>query len=144
MTWVYDDGGRKAAGYKGEADDCTTRAIAIATGLSYQAAYDLVNEAGRTERKSKNRKGRGSARTGIYAQTIRRMLAKLGWQWTPTMHIGSGCKVHLRADELPDGNLIVAVSKHTVAVIDGVVHDTHDSTREGRRCVYGYWKRGAA
>jgi hypothetical protein len=24
-------------------------------------------------------------------------------------------------------------------VIDGVLHDTHDCTRGGTRCVYGYW-----
>lgn len=58
---------------------------------------------------------------------------------TPTMAIGSGCKVHLRADELPTGRLVVSVSKHLVAVVDGVVHDTHDPRRGGTRCVYGYW-----
>jgi len=36
----------------------------------------------------------------------------LGWKWTPTMRIGQGCKVHLRADELPVGRLIVSVSRH--------------------------------
>ncbi len=24
-------------------------------------------------------------------------------------------------------------------MIDGVVHDTYDCTRNGTRCVYGYW-----
>jgi hypothetical protein len=26
-----------------------------------------------------------------------------------------------------------------VAVVDGVVRDTHDSSRDGTRCVYGFW-----
>lgn len=30
--------------------------------------------------------------------------------------------------------------KHVCAVINGVIHDTFDSSREGSRCVYGYWK----
>ena len=30
LPWVYDDGGRAAAGFKGEAGDCGTRAVAIA------------------------------------------------------------------------------------------------------------------
>jgi hypothetical protein len=64
----------------------------------------------------------------------------LGWVWTPTMQIGSGCTVHLRADELPPGRLVVSVSKHLTAVIDGVIHDTHDCSRRGTRCVYGYWQ----
>jgi hypothetical protein len=33
------------------------------------------------------------------------------------------------------------VSRHMVAVIDGVVYDNHDSTRGGSRAVYGYWTK---
>lgn len=55
------------------------------------------------------------------------------------MSIGTGCKVHLTSNELPAGRLIVKVSKHLTAVINGVVHDTHDPSREGTRCVYGYY-----
>lgn len=69
---------------------------------------------------------------------------KNGWVWTPTMFIGSGCKVHLRGDELPAGRLIVSVSKHLVAVIDGVIHDTYDCSRNGTRCVYGYYRKAGA
>jgi len=68
-------------------------------------------------------------------------MKELGFEWKPTMNIGQGCKVHLRADELPCGNIIVNVSKHFAAVIDGVLHDTYDCSREGTRCVYGYYKR---
>jgi hypothetical protein len=57
------------------------------------------------------------------------------------MQIGSGCRVHLRADELTPGRLVVQLSRHLTAVIDGVVHDTHDPSRNGTRCVYGYWSR---
>jgi hypothetical protein len=58
------------------------------------------------------------------------------------MGIGTGCSVHLRANELPPGRLIVSVSKHLVGVIDGVIHDTHDCSRAGDRCVYGYFRDG--
>lgn len=139
--FVYDDGGRKAAGYQGATGDCVTRAIAIATGLSYQDVYDRVNAFGKRERRGRRRRGgRSSARTGVHIPTTRRILESLGWTWTPTMAIGQGCQVHLRADELPAGRLVVSVSRHLVAVIDGVPHDTHDPTRDGKRCVYGYWR----
>lgn len=138
--WVYNDGGRKAAGYKGDADDCVCRAIAIAAELPYQEVYDALNEASKMERPRKGRT-RSSARTGIKKDTTRRYLDELGWEWTPTMKIGSGCKVHLKAEELPPGRVIVSVSKHVVAVIDGIIQDTHDPTRNGSRCVYGYWTR---
>lgn len=56
------------------------------------------------------------------------------------MGIGTGCRVHLRPDELPRGRLVVKLSRHITAVIDGVVYDTHDPTRGGTRCVYGYYR----
>jgi hypothetical protein len=34
-------------------------------------------------------------------------------------------------------------SRHLVAVIDGVIHDTHDCSRDGTRCVYGYFQPSA-
>lgn len=138
MKWVYDDGGRSAAGYKGIAGDCVVRAVAIATGLPYSTVYTDINLAAVGERRGK-RKGISSARNGVYNTTTRRYLKSLGWRWTPTMHIGSGCTTHLRAEELPPGRLIVSVSKHLVAVLNGVLYDLEDCSRKGTRCVYGYW-----
>jgi hypothetical protein len=135
-----DDGGRRAAGYKGKAGDCVVRAIAIATEKPYQEIYDLVNSAAVHERTGKRKRGISNARTGVYKVSIKRIMKQLGWVWTPTMQIGSGCTVHLRAEELPPGRLVVSVSKHLTAVIDGVIHDTHDCSRRGTRCVYGYWQ----
>ena len=154
MPFVIDDGGRTEAGYKGVAGDCVTRAIAIAADLPYQTVYDAINLLSRSERGHKTKRGarsRSSARSGVHKRTIRRYLESLGWKWTPTMGIGTGCRVHLCSGELPPGRLVVSVSKHLTAVIDGVIHDTHDPQREehcfdgsgrswiNRRCVYGYW-----
>jgi len=141
--WTYNDGGRKKAGFNGKANDCCVRSIAIATGMPYQEVYELVNSYGVKERMTKNRKkhGKSSARTGVYTTTARKILKALGWTWTPTMFIGSGCKVHLKASELPHGRIICSVSRHFCAVVDGVVQDTHNPTRKGKRCVYGYWAK---
>lgn len=139
----FDDGGRSAAGYKGKTGDCVVRSMAIATGLPYQQIYDLVNGAAAYERTGTRKRGKSNARTGVYKTSIKRIMKSLGWAWTPTMQIGSGCIVHLRADELPPGRLVVSVSKHLTAVIDGVIHDTHDPSRRGTRCVYGYWQPGS-
>jgi len=38
--WTMNDGGRKAAGFRGETNDCVTRAIAIAGRLDYREVYD--------------------------------------------------------------------------------------------------------
>lgn len=147
MRFVFDDGGRAAAGYKGFTGDCVCRAIAIATERPYKEIYDLINEYGKQERPNRKRKGnkyngrRSSARTGVYKETIRRVMESLGWVWVPTMKIGGGCTTHLCSEELPSGRLVVSVSRHETAVIDGVLHDTYDCTREGSRCVYGYFKK---
>ncbi len=139
LRFVQNDGGRQAAGFKGKTGDCVCRAIAIVTGKPYREVYDALNQAAKRERPRKGGRKRSSARTGVNKATIRRYLEALGFEWMATMSIGSGCRVHLRADELPSGRLIVSVSRHIVAVIDGVVHDTHDPGRDGTRCVYGYW-----
>jgi hypothetical protein len=55
------------------------------------------------------------------------------------MLVGSGCKVHLKADELPSGRLVVRVSKHMTTMVDGVVHDIANCSRGGTRAVYGYF-----
>jgi len=138
----FDDGGRAAAGYRGKAGDCVVRAIAIAAQRPYQEIYERVNRAATRERTGKRKRGISNARTGVYRGSIHRVMQELGWEWTPTMQIGSGCTVHLRADELPAGRLVVSVSKHLTAVIDGVIYDTHDCSRRGKRCVYGYWREG--
>ena len=142
-AFVYDDGGRKAAGYKGSAGDCVCRAVAIAARLPYQEVYDRLAEGNASQRKSKRTgKQPRSARNGIYTERkwFKDYMKELGFVWTATMQIGSGCQVHLRADELPSGRLVCNVSKHQVAVIDGVIYDPPACSRKGTRCVYGYWR----
>jgi hypothetical protein len=138
IEWRYDDGGRSAAGFRGDTGDCVTRAAAIVTGRPYREIYDLVNELGANERRRTVKRSR--ARTGVQNDTTRKLMAALGLEWTPTMAIGQGCTVHLRADELPSGAIVVKLSRHVAAVLDGVLHDTYDGSRDGTRCVYGYWR----
>jgi hypothetical protein len=141
MRWVFNDGGRSTAGFEGKSGDCGCRAIAIATDTPYQEVYDLINETASIERVGCRKRGKSNARTGVYVACMHRVLDKLGWEWVATMHVGSGCKVHLTESELPKGRLIVRVSKHFAAVIDGIVHDRYDPSRNGTRCVYGYWRK---
>jgi hypothetical protein len=161
-TYVFDDGGRAAAGFKGSTGDCVTRAIAIATGKPYREVYDEIFQLMRGHSGTIRTKERvrmtfradgtktqkriaarnlpaSSPRNGVAKDICRAYMERLGWKWVPCMSIGAGCTVHLRADELPAGKVIASVSKHWVAVIDGVIRDTFDPSRGGTRCVYGYW-----
>jgi len=142
QSLVYDDGGRAAAGYKGTTGDCVTRAIAIATGIPYQTVYDNLNQQIKSSRQTKKAR-KSSSRTGVHRRFYEKYLKQLGWIWVPTMQIGSGCKVHLRKDELPNAHIICRVSGHMVAMINGVIHDIGDPTRGGTRCVYGYYIKGS-
>jgi len=139
MEFKLNDGGRDAAGYKGHAGDCFCRAVAIASRIPYADLYDVINGFGKSERRGKYKKHKSHARTGVYMRTAKKIMEALGFKWVPTMAIGSGCKVHMRAGELPAGRLVVRVSRHFSAVIDGVINDTYDPSRGGTRCVYGYW-----
>ena len=141
MKFQINDGGRAAAGYSGKTGDCVTRAIAIALEMPYQEVYDAMNSLAEKERYGRRKRGKSNARTGVYAKSARKWLEARGWKFTPTMTIGSGCKVHLKDGELPAGRLIVSVSKHWLAVIDGVIHDTFQDQRGGTRCVYGYFQK---
>lgn len=137
LPWRYDDGGRSDAGFRGSAGDCVTRAIAIATGMPYRDVYrDLA-------RLCEERGGPRSARNGVPRSIYDRYLLAHGWAWTPTMTIGSGCRVHLRRGELPveHGPVIARLSGHLVAIVQGIIRDTGDPSRDGTRCVYGYWTR---
>lgn len=145
MKFNYNDGGRAAAGYKGDAADCVCRSICIVTGLPYQQVYDRLADGNaaqrRGKRESKTKAGIKTASRGINTKRkwFNDYMEELGFKWVPTMKVGQGCRVHLTAEELPMGRLIVNVSRHFTAVIDGVLNDTYDCSRDGSRCVYGYY-----
>jgi hypothetical protein len=141
------DGGRSAAGFKGETGDCTVRAISIAAGLPYKEVYDGISALAASTRWASRRRARGqstTARNGVPMRVVKAYLLAHGFCWVPTMEIGSGCKVHLRGEELPAGKLVVRLSKHLCAVIDGMIYDNHDPSRDGDRCVYGYFQEARA
>lgn len=152
MPFCFNDGGRAKSGRKGTAGDCVARALAIAAQRPYSEIYDRLADGAASERRTSKRShisGRRSARNGIHTsrQWFKNYMTELGFYWTPTMGIGTGCRVHLASGELPHGRLVVAVSRHLTTVINGVIHDTYDPQREqepdgsGGRCVYGYWRK---
>ena len=141
-----NDGGRGQAGFKGGAGDCVVRSIAIAAKLPYMQVYEDLRSANqsyaelRNDRLARRLNNKGaSPRNGNHRNVFHDYILSLGFDWVPTMKVGAGCQVHLRRNELPHGALIVKVSKHLTAVIDGVIFDTHNPSRGGSRCVYGYY-----
>lgn len=156
MKLEYNDGGRKAAGYHKQADDCVVRAIAIASELPYQQVHSDIGHLASKERLTKRRKIRSNPNNGVCKTTYKPYIESLGFTWTPCMGIGTGCRIRLANDDLPAGRLIVRLSRHITAVINGIIHDTYNPQRttihhdrltgkvwsRQTRCVYGYWIKG--
>ena len=130
MEWVYDDGGRSRYFSASSVCDCVTRSVAIATGLDYKEVYNRI------------RLIIGySPRNGIKRKDVKKVLDTFGGKWHSCMSIGSGCKVHLKDGQIPMDKIIVcSVSKHLTCVRNGIIRDTFDPSRDGSRCVYGYWE----
>ena len=126
-NFVYNDGGRAASGRKGFAGDCGVRAMAIALGLSYDECYRELSQA------NKDAGGKRSARNGLKKSVYEKVLNKHGWFWEPAPKF-EGRKA--KASDT-DGVVIARMARHFCAVIDGIPHDTWDSSQ---KMVYGIWK----
>lgn len=139
MKWIYHDGGRAKAGYKGSTRDCVCRAIALAMGQPYDSVYESLTMKCKDEHLPKCM-GKNHPRTGISKELVKSYLNQYGFEYVPKMKFGEGCQCHLRDGEIPmQGVVIVQLSRHVCTVIDGVVYDLYDPSRDGTRCVYGYF-----
>lgn len=132
LEWVYDDGGRSKYFRTQHVRDCVIRAICIATQRDYKEVYkEVAKFLGYTPR------------NGVKNKDTKKLMTYFGFEWHATMGIGTGCTTHLAKDEIPMNQPIICnCSCHLVAVVNGILRDTHDSSREGTRCVYGYWTIG--
>lgn len=154
MKFNYNDGGRSKYFKADNVGDCVTRAIAIATGRDYKEVYDTLNEMAKRESVKRHRRHkRSQSRNGVFKETWKRYLRDIGWIHHKTCELGSRSeKVKFVDGALPNGTLIVQLSKHITCVIDGVINDTYDCSKKeyydwesgdlmvnDKRCVYGYW-----
>ncbi len=151
MELIITDGGRWAAGKSGSCGDCVVRAIAIAAKRPYKVVYKECAEMNayylKTFFPDHPRAGVRTARKGVYtkhAQFLNYMKC-MGFVWYPPRRQGKACKIYLDDADIPMGRVIVKLSRHWVAVVDGVMHDTGDPQRKyrmrwPRRRVYGWWK----
>lgn len=117
---VYTDGGKSDAGFPYEQSDCTVRALATATGSTYQAAHAFMANNGR-------RNGRGHAFSSVLSRNDNRVL---GHRTTPTQITRArGLRTALlRNPELRKGTWIIQQSRHVVTLRNGVLLDAFDSS----------------
>lgn len=124
--WAYSDAGRAASRRPRQGNDCTVRALAIARGLSYDEAYDLLAHAGR---RSGQRLNLGP---WLSEQAWARKIAFPAVKGQPRMTPPSFCT------RFAQGRFICKAAKHVFAVVDGVVYDTEPVG--DRRCIYTAWR----
>lgn len=153
MKFEYSDGGRSKYFKASSVGDCVTRAICNATGKDYKEVYDRLNEMAQRESLKRHRNyKRSNSRNGVFKETWKRYLKEIGWVHHKTCEIGSRAdKIKFVDGALPNGVLIVQLSKHLTCLKDGVIYDTYDCSKKeyynewgdlevnDQRTVYGYW-----
>ena len=112
-----NDGGRRAAGFKGNASDCVVRAIAITTGKDYLEVYKHV--AGL----NKQTVGKRSARNGVSKEVAARAHAYFGLS---KVRLPKGPKPTFSEAYGRYGNCIVTSTGHECALVGGYLQDTAD------------------
>lgn len=157
MKFQYNDGGRMQAftdsrgddrrgddRFLGNAGDCVTRALAIMTGRPYAELWDMVAALNVKEGKRK------SANNGVRCSgsLFRSFMAQLGYTFVETTEEvpfnENGLRGVLRQNKklkdvtIPMGRVMVLITRHAVAFVDGVMNDTHVSTVGNNTC-YGYY-----
>lgn len=124
----FDSGeGKREKGSKG---DCQVRALTTATGMPYDAAWGLLY---RIQGELKH-----CAFTIVHSLTagdprlgVKRSLPFPAVKGKPRMTGAEFCRKH------PKGRYILRMAHHVVAVKDGVLFDTGDTSRA---CVYTAWE----
>lgn len=124
------DGGRKESKRSKQRNDCTVRALAIATGIPYDEAYDLLAAAGRKSGSGFNIKK--------WAPTA--SVNNFGFKWIAFPAVSGQRRMNPMTfcKQYSTRTYIARVAKHVFAVIDGVIYDTHEPRADC--CIYGVWE----
>ena len=139
MKFIYNDGGRSKYFKASNVSDCVCRALCNTTGVDYKVMYDLINKISKLEKRNKT----SNARNGVFKDSYKKILKALQAQEIKVQEFGSSNKCHLCDEDLIDyknGKYILSLSHHFSSLIDGVLVDTYDCSRDGDRQVYKMYK----
>lgn len=134
--------GKRSSSIK-ESKDCTVRALANTSYLSYEESHSLMEMYGRKRNKGAQMKvfdrayiSMGFELMGVYGTTA----AAKHYRHQKNIHdISKGLTLNNALKLLQEGSYIVLVSGHALAVVDGEVIDTFPS-KSGTRVVAIYKK----
>lgn len=124
------DGGRSVSRRPKQQNDCTVRALAVATGMPYDDAYDILKEAGRQSSR-KFKMPEWMSKQPLAALRFEKMTFP-SVKGQPRMNPVRFCS------QFPYGTFIVRTAKHVFVIRDGVAIDTEQEPAE--RCIYSAWR----
>jgi cellobiose-specific phosphotransferase system component IIA len=134
LGFIYNDGGRADAGYKGSTGDCVVRAIAIAEQRDYEEVRRELMEYNRNyantsrSRIAKKIQKRGATtRRGNWKRVYEKLLDNNGWTKHAKIRVGSTDRCYMLKSDIPSGRVLLKVRRHLVACVDHVINDTWDS-----------------
>src|ERR1035437_2309620 len=104
------DGGKIAAGFPNEYNDCAVRALAISTGIKYGDAHDMLRERGRRDRK-------GTKLSMIESSLS--SLSTLGIKFVHYISTGATLAQFIRLNRT--GRFLLITNRHALTLIDGIV-----------------------
>ena len=142
VDFYNDDGGRRAAGYRGTCGDCACRALAIALDQPYPELYQRISAGNKqfylaTGTFYKGR--RYTARHGCRSEVWASILASHGWTSLPQDYtwetLPPTCLVQCAKSARKNA------SRHVAAVVQGTLRDSWNSRRTAP-IIYQVWVPG--
>ncbi len=124
------DAGRAASKRSRQKNDCTVRAIATATRITYDEAYELLANAGRV-----------CSKGFAFAPWAEKAVVNgCSFQWQILRKQRGKARVNIAVfcKQYGQGTYIIKVRRHVLTVIDGMCHDCFIS--DGLRAVEGFWR----
>ena len=95
-----------------ESNDCSVRAVSVASGLPYYKVHAAFTEAGRKTGK------------GVSVRIMIAALEKLGIMQQPETLVFRRPTLSYWLSNNPTGNWVIVKRDHAFAILDGVVHDS--------------------
>lgn len=106
--------------YKNRINDCTIRAISVATGVTWDEAYEeLSNEA---------------RQMGLMMDSVDFIEQYLDYRYERTCHYSKTVNEFIK--EFPQGIYLLSMPGHLTCVIDGVNIDTFDTSNRRMWCAW--------
>ncbi len=131
--WIDDDGGRSKSRRPKQDNDCTVRAIAIATVTAYDEVYDYLADCGR-------KCFRGFHVVKLLEEHIKNNTTLFGYKIIKHSFPAEKGKQRMNVGTFymtyTEGRFITRQAKHVQAIVNGYAHDIFWNGGSVWRCVY--------